>query len=143
MRFRLDQVATYIKTGKAPPALVRLVRSNKEVISFLAELENRPPRMLAVVKDYEAGMKVRDIAEKYGCARGTIHRYVKLAGIKTHGPGGSYGPEKRKAVLRLYRAGVPLTDIAEQEGVSQPYISTAARKAGLYRYAAYKNGGAK
>lgn len=82
----LQQVASYIRTGKGTPEVVRAVKTNRHIITFLEELDNRAPRFVAMIDDYNAGILVNDILNKWGCCRTTLYRYLRMAGLKMRNP---------------------------------------------------------
>lgn len=124
----LQAAADYIRTGRAIAALASLLRKRKPLISFLSERENRPPRYIAVVNAYKAGDRIDDIASRFGCSRGTVHRYARMAGL--------YRPNEssvRDGIIAMYQLGKPIATIAAHFGVSQALVSKYATEAGINR----------
>lgn len=124
----LQSVADYIRTGQATQALLSLIKRHRPIISFDEERSNRPPRYIVVVKDYKAGMKIDDIADKHGCSKGTIHRYARMAGLSR--PNES---NVRDSILAMYQLGKPIAEIAAKLGVSQALVSKYASEAKINR----------
>jgi DNA-binding NarL/FixJ family response regulator len=131
----LQHVADYVRTGRAIKALSALLRRRKPIISFDAERDNRPPRYVEVIDAYKAGTPIDQIAFKYGCAKGTVHRYARMAGL--------YRPKEssvRDAILALYQQGKPIAEISARLGVSQALVSKYANEAGIGRNPHRKTG---
>lgn len=124
----LQTVADYMRTGHAVKALLALLRKRRTIITFDIERENRPPRYVEVVKAYRNGARIDDIATKFGCSRGTVHRYARMAGL--------FRPKEsnvRDGILAMYQQGKPIAEIAAFFGVSTALVSKYANEAGIGR----------
>lgn len=126
--YLLQNVADYIRTGKAISALKSLLTRKTKIISFTDEKENRPPRFVAVIEAYKSGMPIKEIADKFGCSLGTVHRYARMAGL--------FRPNEssvKDGILAMYQQNKPIAEIAAFFGVSQALVSKYASEAGINR----------
>lgn len=124
----LQTVADYVRTGRAAKALLGLLRKRRPIITFDIERDNRPPRYVEVVKAYRNGDRIDDIAAKFGCSKGTVHRYARMAGL--------FRPKEsnvRSGILAMYQQGKPISEIAAFFGVSIALVSKYANAAGIGR----------
>ena len=128
---RLEHVGTYVRTGRAPQAILAVLRKVRQIFTFVQERENRVKRYVKVVKAYRDGMPVADIEREYGCCRQTVLRYARLAGLPKRPK--CFEPDIRKAVIALYKEGRPIAEIQARLGVSQAYISKTATEEGINR----------
>lgn len=122
----LQTVADAIRLNRPLRALRTLMQ--KPLITFRRERENRPPRYIAVVNAYKAGDPINEIAERFGCASTTVHRYARMAGL--------YRPKEstvRDGILAMYQLGKPISEIAAKFGVSVALVSKYANEAGIGR----------
>lgn len=127
----LRSAAEYVRTAKAPAILLRFMQLVRRVYTFTQERANRLTRYVIITRAYKAGKPVRDIETKYGCSRGTVLRYARMAELPKrpkHLP-----LEIRAAVLKDYRAGMPIADIAKLHDVSPAYVSKTANDEGIGR----------
>jgi transposase len=127
----LKSAASFVRTSKAPKALLSLFSTARKVITFTQERLNRPVRFVVVANAYRRGMPVREIETKYGCSKSTILRYARLAGLSKRERG--FDPGIRNAVVALYVQGRPIAEISARLGVSQAYISKTATEEGINR----------
>lgn len=128
----LRAAAEYVRTAKAPAALLSFLQLVRRVYTFTQERANRLTRYVVITRAYKAGKPVRDIEGKYGCSRGTVLRYARMAELPKrpkHLP-----DEIRKAVIKDYKAEVPVAMIAKLHDVSPAYVSKTAREEGISRY---------
>jgi hypothetical protein len=131
MRWGLQAAADYIRTSRAPKALRELVARVRRIITFAEEHANRPVRYIRVTAAYKLGKPVKDIVAEYGCCRGTVLRYARLAGLPKRPK--HFDADVRNAVIAMYRDGRPLAEISARLGVSQAYISKTATEEGINR----------
>ena len=128
----LRSAAEYVRTSKAPAALLSFLQLIRRVYTFTQERANRLTRYVVITRAYKAGTPVRDIESKYGCTRGTVLRYARMAELPKrpkHMPA-----EIRAAVIRDYKAKMPVADIAKLHDVSPAFVSKTAREEGISRY---------
>lgn len=130
-RLTLQSAADYVRTARAPKAFLAIIQAFRRVFTFTHERANRLSRFVAVANAYRRGQPVRDIEAKYGCSRGTVLRYARLAGMPKRDRG--FEPGIRDAVIALYLDGKPIAQIQAQLGVSQAYISKTATEEGINR----------
>lgn len=128
---KLQDAANYIK-GSARRDLPALVISIKRILKFEEERANRLARYIVITRAYQKGEEVNRIADRFGCRRGTVLRYARLAGLPTRP---KHFPAKvRRAVIRDYKRKVPVAQIARLHEVSAAYVSKIAREEGISRY---------
>lgn len=131
MRFTLQAAADFIRTGRAKQALLLLIRRARKIITFAEEHENRLPRYVAVTNAYRRGKPVQDIEHEFGCSRGTVLRYARMADLPKRPK--SFEPGVRRAVIAMYQQGKPIAEIAAAQGVSEAYVSKTASEEGINR----------
>lgn len=131
MRLTIQTAADYIRTSRAPKALLRLIRRVRHIFTFAEEHANRLPRYIRVTNDYRRGRPVGDIETIYGCSKSTVLRYARLAGIPRRPR--SFEPGIRNAVIAMYQQRKPIAEIEARLGVSQAYISKTATEEGINR----------
>lgn len=131
MRLTIQTAADYIRTARAPLALLRLIRRVRTIISFTEEHANRLPRAVKVTTAYKRGEPVGDIVTEFGCSRGTVLRYARMAGLPKRPK--HFDAEIRKGVIAMYQQGKPLAEIEARLGVSQAYVSKTATEEGINR----------
>ena len=72
-----------------------------------------------IVKDYQGGKTTYELAEKYGCHRGTITRHLKNQGVTVTN---SKIQDTSGEIIRLYEMGQNAFVLADQFGVSYTTI---------------------
>jgi len=132
MRLTLQAAADFIRTGRARKLVMRLIRRARTIITFEQEHSNRIPRFVAVANEYRRGRPVGDIQAEFGCSRGTVLRYARMAELPKRPKG--FDPEVRRAVLAMYEQRKPIAEISAALGVSQAYISKTATEEGINRH---------
>jgi uncharacterized protein YjcR len=70
----------------------------------------------SLVQDYQGGMTVYELAEKYGCHRQTVARQLKAAGVRMRGQAPT--EEQVREGAALYESGLSLDKTGELLGVS-------------------------
>lgn len=132
-RLTLHDAAEYVKNNKRSSLLMtRFLALVKRIFNWEVERSNRLNRFIEITRSYKRGERVEDIAKRYGCDRGNVLRYARMAGLDKRPKG--LPVETREAVLADYRLGLPIADIAKLHGVSISYVSTVATKAGIGRH---------
>ncbi|KTS70346.1 hypothetical protein NS206_00300 [Microbacterium testaceum] len=76
-----------------------------------------------MVADYEAGMPVKAISEKYGVHRGTIPALVRRTGVAVRAA--RLDADERARVSSLYESGMTLVQVARQVGISDEAVRQA------------------
>lgn len=127
----LKTAALYVRTSRASRALLEIIRQAKRVFTFTQERANRLARYIKITNDYRRGRPVRDIESQYGCSRGTVLRYARMAGLPKRPK--CFDPDIRRAVIALYQQGKPIAEIEARLGVSQAYVSKTATEEGINR----------
>jgi transposase-like protein len=130
MKFTLEDAARYWSTSRPSKAFAAFVAQVKRIFSFTEERANRLQRFPKVVDDYRSGVPVADIEAKYGCSRGTVLRYARLAGLEKRPKSDA---DRRRGIIALYQTGAPIAQIATQMGVSQALVSKIASEEGINR----------
>ena len=130
----LRGAAEYVRTSKAPAALLSFLQLVRRVYTFTQERANRLTRYIIITRAYKAGQPVRDIENKYGCSRHTVLRYARMAELLKRPK--HFPTEIRQAVIADYKNPnlIPVAEIAKLNGVSPAYVSKIAREEGISRY---------
>lgn len=87
-----------------------------------------------VVADYNNGVSMRKLAQKYGAGAWAVRSAVQAAGAKLRPVGGRsrlFTEAEKKRMVRLYERGVPQMEIAEQMRTSQISVSRVLRAQGV------------
>lgn len=129
--YTLRDVASYFHNGRAHKTLLSILRAAVRVFNFGAERANRLRRFVLVTRDYAQGVKVKDIAIKYECSRGTVMRHARIAGLAKRDK--SPVPGRKEGILTAYVAGEPIAKIAANHRVSVALVSKIAGEAGVLR----------
>jgi hypothetical protein len=129
----LQDAAAFVQGHKTPRSFRALVASIEDILDFPHERANRLARYIIITRAYEKGEAVQAIIDRFGCTRGTVLRYARMADLPKRPK--HFAPEVRKAVLRDYRAKMPIAEIARLHEVSPAYVSKVAGEAGILRYA--------
>jgi len=131
----LRDAADHYILGRASKALLSFMAQCRRIFSFVQERANRLNRYHLVTRAYEDGKPVVDIIAKYGCSKGTVLRYARLAGLDKR-PKPKFSDATRGAVIRAYtQTTKKVEDIAAENGVSPAYVSKLARELNISRYA--------
>lgn len=130
MRFTLEDAARYWLNSRPSRAFQIFVAQIKRIFTFTEERANRLQRFPKVVDDYRSGLPVAEIEAKYGCSRGTVLRYARLAGLNKRPKGDA---DRRRAIIAMYETGAPIARIAAQMDVSQALVSKIATEEGINR----------
>ena len=136
MNITLKIAGVFATAPKLPRVIANILAAVRRVFTFTQERTNRIARFFRVVNAYRLGKPVRDIESEYGCSRGTILRYARLAGLPKRPKG--FDPKVRSATIALYQQGAPIAQISAQLGVSQAYVSKTASEEGIKRYGSRK-----
>lgn len=136
----LKDAAEYVRTSKAPAALLLFIQTIRRIFTFTQERANRLARYVVVTRAYKAGQSVSDIETKYGCSRNTVLRYARMAELPKrpkHLPA-----DIRAAIIADYKkpGNMPVAEIARLHGVSAAYVSKVAGQEGIKRYGTRPNG---
>lgn len=135
-KLTVQSAADYVRTSKASSALTSVLSLIRRVFTFTQERSNRLARYIQITRAYRGGQAVKGIEDKYGCSRGTILRYARMADLPKrpkHLP-----KDIRAAVIADYKRDnpvLPVVTIAELHDVSPAYVSKIAREEGISRYA--------
>lgn len=130
MKFTLADAARYWVNSRPSKAFAAFVAQIRSIFTFTEERANRLQRFPKVANDYRDGMPVADIEAKYGCSRGTVLRYARLAGLEKRPKGDA---DRRRGIVALYQQDKPIAEIAARFGVSQALISKIATEEGINR----------
>lgn len=131
MRFTLEDAARYWLTSRPSRAFQAFVAQIRRILNFTEERANRLQRFPRVVADYKSNMPVADIAAKYGCSRGTVMRYARMAGLDKRPR--TDDPKRRPGIIAMYQQGKPVAEIAAWFGVSESLVSKIASEEGINR----------
>lgn len=130
MRFTLEDAARYWATSRPSKAFAAFVAQVRRIFTFTQERANRLQRFPKVVEDYQDGVPVADIQAKYGCSRGTVLRYARLAGIDKRP---KRDADQRRGIIAMYQQRKPVAEIAARMGCSQGLVSKIATEEGINR----------
>lgn len=130
MRFTLEDAARYWATSRPSKAFLAFVAQVRRIFTFTQERANRLNRFPKVVDDYRDGMPVADIEAKYGCSRGTVLRYARLAGLEKRP---KRDDDQRRGIVAMYEQGKPVAEIAARMGCSIGLVSKTATEQGINR----------
>jgi transposase-like protein len=128
---KLQDAARLVQGKRTPHGLQAMIAKVKRVLRYPYERANRLARYVVITRAYQKGEDVNRIAKRFGCGRGTVLRYARMAGLPVRPK--HFPAAVRRAVLRDYRRGDPVAEIARLHEVSPAYVSTAARQAGILR----------
>lgn len=94
-----------------------------------------PDEEQEILREYEAGATLADLAEKYDSNRVTISEVIKRQGGETRGRGGGHSEvtaEESDEMIRLYtEEKLSQTEIGEKLGYHQSTVGKHLRKAGV------------
>ena len=79
--------------------------------------------------DYQAGVKVRDLADRYRVNRNTVIQHINRSGVRCHYP--AMNPEEVEEAAQLYESGRSLVSVSEHFGVNATTVRSALLKAGV------------
>lgn len=83
-------------------------------------------------------LSTREVADRTGVGRGTVHEWVKNAGISRSRNASRQKPESKKQKgLALYRSGKSTVQIADELEVSQSTVKRWVHSAGIMRSVSY------
>lgn len=87
-----------------------VVSEIKQIQKHLCEEE-----VIMLVKDYKAGLTANQIAEKYGCYRTTVSKYLKSSGVIMRNC--PLSDAQIDQAVRLYRSGLSCVEVSKKLGV--------------------------
>jgi len=92
------------------------------VISEIKQIQKRLSKeeVLMLIKDYKAGLTARQIAEKYGCYRTTVSKYLKASGVIMRNC--PLSDEQIDQAVRLYESGLSCAEISKKLGTCSKTI---------------------
>lgn len=82
-----------------------------------------------IVKGYESGKTVYELAAAHGCHRATISAVLKRNGVTVRRT--SPTPEEMSEMVSLYRSGLSLAKVGDQLGVHATTVLAQLRKVGV------------
>jgi hypothetical protein len=82
-----------------------------------------------LIADYQAGAKVRDLADRYRVNRNTVIQHINRAGVRRHYP--ALNPGEVEEAAQLYQSGQSLVSVSERFVVNATTIRSALLKAGV------------
>ena len=89
----------------------------------------RPDDVEHLRVDYLAGMKVADLANRFGVARQAVLEHVRLMGLPRRHP--KLGPEDVVTATRLYEAGNSLASVGTILGVDAGTVRRVLARGGV------------
>lgn len=88
-------------------------------------------RLNAIAADYEKGMSLPALAEKYGVCVRTCYRAIDKGAVKERTAVLNKATKLDTKILNDYAANMPVADIAEKNNTSTTHCYYVAKKAGL------------
>jgi len=85
-------------------------------------------RWAEIIRLYQAGELLDDIATRVGIDRKTVYNVARRAGLPRRY---TIDLDRRARILDAYAEGTPVTEITRSEGVARGYVRQLARGAGL------------
>ncbi|WP_187346941.1 helix-turn-helix domain-containing protein [Saccharomonospora sp. CUA-673] len=82
-----------------------------------------------LIEDYNSGMSVQGLAQKYGIHRATVSAHLSRRSIPRRRPG--LDVDERAEAVRLFRAGVSMRSISRRLGVGRQSVRVCLVEAGL------------
>ncbi len=101
-----------------------VVGTNETARTFLTASE-----VDALVDDYLAGMRVRDLADQYGIHRSTVFSHLRRHDVPSRSPG--LCPDEKAEAVRLARAGVSMRAITRRMGIGRKAVRRALVEASI------------
>lgn len=132
MKWSLNTAADYFISGKATRDFKVFLWQARRIFTFTAERANRLARFLKIVHAYKAGRPINKIVEEFGCSRGTILRYARMAGLPKRSK--SDDPERHAKIIQLSKQGLSQEQIAARCNCSVALVSKVECASGLERY---------
>jgi transposase len=91
-----------------------------------------------LVAEYQAGMPVKALAQRFNIHKNTVSEIAKRAGVTTRWVAST--PAQRKHAAALYAQGYSLSQVAERVGISTPTVKAAVlAEGGVIRPKGYVN----
>ena len=88
--------------------------------------------MVQIIIDYQNGMSMRELGEKYNCGSTTINRKLKQFGVKIRPRGGVQITNLPiDQIIYEYQNGMNLSKLAEKYNCSLPTISDRLKQFGI------------
>ncbi len=84
-----------------------------------------------LVADYKAGMRIAELAQKYGVNRKTVIRRLERQGLKR--TVNAFTPEKAERAVELYLGGMTLVEAADATNSNSRSVSLALAERGIPR----------
>ncbi len=90
-----------------------------------------PKRAATLVKEYQSGLTMREVAARHGINPRSVQRALRQAGVRTRTPAERSGAPSIEELARLHAQGVSTADIAEQYGVTENRVRERLRRHGV------------
>lgn len=131
MGLTIREASESIARGEKPKGWRALLIRVRRIFTFTHERDNRVVRFAKIVKGYAEGRMVNDLAKEFGCSRGTVLRYARIAGLPKRDK--FFDPAIRRGVIAMYEQEKPIAEIAARFGTSEAYVSKTASEEGIAR----------
>jgi len=96
-------------------------------LSLALERQRRMSRTMAIVREYEDGRPIRDIAEAYGVSPALVSKYASQFGVNRR----KKVKDSFPAIASDYAKGMPVKEICLKYLVDRKTVWVVARKFGL------------
>jgi len=101
-----------------------VIREIETVQTFLTDSE-----IDRLIADYNSGMSMRELSQKYGVHRGTVARHLRRHNVAIRSLG--LDEAEQADAVRMFRGGVSVRAISTRMGVGRRAIRTDLVKAGV------------
>lgn len=88
-----------------------------------------PAQVDRLIDDYEAGLSVRYLAQRYEVHRATVSKHLTRRGVERHRPG--LDADDAALATRLHREGASMRAIARELGVGREPVRDSLVAAGV------------
>ncbi|GAA5197170.1 hypothetical protein GCM10023346_31290 [Arthrobacter gyeryongensis] len=126
------KLRSLIDTLRARP---EVVREEPPIPRHFTHLSAEQTKALA--EDYRAGMRVKELAAKYGISRETISKHLRRHGIAPRKVG--LDAQQIKEAVRLYEQGDSLATIGKRMGVTAHTVRSRLIEAGVKMRSSYEH----
>jgi len=129
----LGRYSNHCDQGERLRILVEMVPSGPSEVNLRTpkQVQRRlkTAETVELLADYQIGIKVKDLAARYGINRNTVIGHINRAGVRRHYP--ALVSEEIMEAAQLYRSGCSLAAVGGHFGVNASTVRTALLRAGV------------
>lgn len=123
-------------------ALIEKIQARPQKAPKVRPLPRRFPQLKAeqanaLAADYQAGMRVKELAVKYGISRETVSKHLRRQSIERRKIG--LDEQQIKEAVRLYKQGDSLATIGKRLGVTAHTVRSRLVEAGVEMRSSYEH----